>query len=76
MITGSAVVILWKNACAISDALCDKVPAPMEVFLRGFATWSERLYELVPGLVISLIVVLVVSYFTRPPSREATGAVD
>jgi sodium/proline symporter len=76
MVTGSSVVILWKNACAISDALCDKVPGPMEVFLRGFATWSERLYELVPGLVVSLLAVLVVSSLTRPPSGQATGAVD
>jgi sodium/proline symporter len=76
MVTGSAVVILWKNACAISDALCGTVPAPLEVFLKGFATWSERLYELVPGLAVSLIVVILVSYLTRPPSGEATAAID
>jgi sodium/proline symporter len=76
MITGSAVVILWKNACAISDALCGRVPAPVEVFLRGLAAWSERLYELVPGLAASLVVVIVVSYLTRPPSSRATGVLD
>jgi sodium/proline symporter len=76
MLTGSAMVILWKNACAISDALCGRVPGPMETMLRGFAAWSDWLYELVPGLVVSFIVVVVVSLLTRPPSDSVTQAVD
>jgi sodium/proline symporter len=49
MISGSTVVIIWKN-----------VPA-----LSGF------LYELVPGFVVSLIVIVVVSLLTKPPEEPA-----
>jgi Na+/proline symporter len=76
MITGSAVVILWKNGCAIYDALCGRVPGHVGGLLKGFAAWSDSLYELVPGLLVSLAVVVLVSLFTKPPSGQATGAVD
>jgi sodium/proline symporter len=54
MVSGSVVVIIWKN-----------IPT-----LSGF------LYELVPGFIVSLIVIVVVSLLTRPPemSEEAASA--
>lgn len=46
MISGSAMVIFWKNVTLLSDFL----------------------YELVPGVILSTLVIVVVSLLTRPPA--------
>lgn len=55
MISGGAVVIVWKNL--LSDKLL-------------VAADGSTLYELVPAFVISLILIIVVSLISKAPSKE------
>jgi sodium/proline symporter len=49
MISGSAIVIIWKNIGGL----------------------SEMIYELVPGVIISALVIVIVSLLTTPPEGAA-----
>ncbi len=61
MISGAAVVIIWKNF------LADKVLV---------ASDGTTLYELVPAFVISLILIIVVSLMSKAPSKEVIDDFD
>jgi sodium/proline symporter len=68
--------LYWKRVTR-AGAIAGMIAGSGTVIVwKNVAALSGFLYELVPGFVVSLIVILVVSCLTRPPAATGLGDVD
>ncbi len=60
---GGLTVIFWLNIGNLG------LPA-------GFTNWSSNVYEMIPGFIISMIALFIVSLATQPPHKDVTAKFD
>lgn len=63
ILTGGLTVIFWLNI--------DNLGLP-----QGFTEWSSGVYEMIPGFLLSLLALFIVSLATHPPSKKTTDQFD
>ncbi|GIO21690.1 sodium/proline symporter PutP [Oceanobacillus sp. J11TS1] len=67
--------LFWRKTTG-TGALWGMIVGAVVVFAWGYSPLAEYLYEIVPGFILSMIVIIVVSLLTYKPNKEIEAEFD